>query len=169
MTLVAYAIIHQRDKLKAIGFEQVKPTTLCTDSQSSVDLCRTLRSKENTKHVNFRINFLRECVNNRVIKIVFIKTDLMEADLLTKPLVKDIFKELKYKLFYGFGGNADNISTHFTPMEQVYKEIDLHDALLVGQIRTRFNLIKGNSSKRVCFSDDEDHSGQKHVDDLQLC
>ena len=70
-------------------------------------------------------------------------------------------------MLYGFGGNVENISRHFTPMEQVYREIDLHDAVLVGQIRTRINLIKNNSTKRVHFSDDdEDHSGQKHVDDL---
>jgi hypothetical protein len=74
MTLVACAIIHERDKLKAIDFEQVKPTILYTDSQSSLDLCKTLRYKENTKHINVRINF-RECVNNRIIEIVFIKTD----------------------------------------------------------------------------------------------
>ncbi len=66
----------------------------------------------------------------------------MVADLLTKPLAKDIFNELKYKLFYCFGGNAENIGKHFTPMEQVYREIDFHDAVLVGQIRTRINLIK---------------------------
>jgi hypothetical protein len=79
---------------------------------------------------------------------------------------KDIFNELKYKLLYGFGGNSENIGKHFTPMEQVHREIDLQDAVLVGQIRTRINLIKYNSYKRVHFSDDEDHSGQKHVDDL---
>ena len=167
MTLVACAIIHERDKLKAIGFEQVKPTILYTDSQSSVELCRTLRSKENTKHVNVRINFLRECVNNRIIEIVFFKTDLKVADLLTKPLAKDIFKELKYKLLYGFGGDVNNISRHFTPMEQVYREIDLRDAVLVAQINTRINLIKDKSSKRVRFSDEEEiNSGQKYVDDL---
>jgi hypothetical protein len=167
MTLVTCAIIHERDKLKAIGFEQANPTVLYTDSQSSVDLCRTLRSKENTKHVNVRINFLRECINNRIIEIVFIKTDLMVADLLTKPLAKDIFKELKYKLLYGFGGNVENISRHFTPMEQVYKEIDLRDAVLIGQIRTRVNSIKNNLTKRVRFSDEEEiNSGQKYVDDL---
>ncbi len=57
----------------------------------------------------------------------------------------------------------ENISKHFTPIEQVYKEIALHDAVLVGQIRTRINLIKDKSSKRVRFSDEED---QKHFDDL---
>ncbi len=102
MTLVACAIIHERDKLKAIGFEQVKPTILYTDSQSSVDLCKTLLSKENTKHINVRINFLRECVNNPIIEIVFIKTDLMVTDVLTKPLAKNIFNQLKFKLLYGF-------------------------------------------------------------------
>ncbi len=166
ITLVACAIIHERDKLKAIGFEQVKPTFLYTDSQSSVDWCKTLRFKENTKHVNVRINLLRECVNNRIIEIVFIKTDLMVADLLTKLLATDIFEKLKYKLLCGFGGDAENIGRHFTPMEQVYKEIDLHDTVLVGEIRTRINLIKDNSSKRVHFSDDEDQSDQKYFDNL---
>ena len=47
-------------------------------------------------------------------------------------------------------------------MEQVYREIDLRDAVLVGQINTRINLIKDKSSKRVRFSDEEDiESGQK--------
>ncbi len=92
----------------------------------------------------------------------------MVADLLTKPLAKDIFSKLKYKLLYGFGGNVENISRHFTPMEQIYKEIDLRDAVLVGQINTRINLIKVKSFKRARFNDEEeeDHSGQKYVDDL---
>ena len=51
-------------------------------------------------------------------------------------------------------------------MEQVYREIDLHDAVLVGQIRTRINLLKEKSTKRVHFSDEDDISGQKYVDDL---
>jgi hypothetical protein len=165
MTLCTCAIIYERDKLKAIGFEQVKHTVLYTDSQGSVDLCRT-RSKENTKHVNVRINFLKECVNNRIIEIIFIKTDLIVADLLTKPLAKIIFEQLKFKLLYGFGGNAENIGRHFTPLEQVYKEIDLHDAVLVAQIRTRINLVEDNSSKKVCFNNDEDQNEQKHIDDL---
>ncbi len=90
----------------------------------------------------------------------------MVADLLTKPLAKDILKELKYKLLYGFGGDFENISRHFTPMEQIYKEIDLHDAVLVAPVKIRINLIKDKSTKRVRFSDDEDLSGQKYVDDL---
>ncbi len=69
-------------------------------------------------------------------------------------------------MLYGFGGNAENISRHFTPIEQVYKEIDLHDAVLAAQVKTRINLIKDKSTKRVRFSDHEDLSGQKYVDDL---
>jgi hypothetical protein len=172
MVLVFCAIIHERDKLKAIGFEQTKPTVLYTDSMSSVDLCKTLRSKENTKHINVRVNFLRECVNKRIIEIVFIKTDLMVADILTKPLAKDIFEKLKFKLLYGFGGKVDNISRHFTLMEQVYKELDLHDAVLAGQISTRLNAIRNQVSedesfrKRVRFnlSDHEEH--KNYVGDL---
>jgi hypothetical protein len=59
-------------------------------------------------------------------------------------------------LLYGFGGDVGNISKHFTPMEQVYREIDLRDAVLVAQINARINLIKDKSSKRVRFSDEEE-------------
>ncbi len=49
-------------------------------------------------------------------------------------------------------------------MEQVYREIDLRDAVLIGQINTRINLLKDKSSKRVRFSDEEENnSGQKYV------
>jgi hypothetical protein len=68
----------------------------------------------------------------------------MVADLLTKPLARDILEKLKYKLIYGFGGNVENIVRHFTPMEQAYKEIDLHDAVLAAQVKTRINLVKDN-------------------------
>jgi hypothetical protein len=60
----------------------------------------------------------------------------MLADLITKPLYKDIFEKLKFKLLYGFGGTTENIDRHVTSLERVYKEIDLHDAVLVGQLRT---------------------------------
>ena len=91
----------------------------------------------------------------------------MVADLLTKHLAKTIFNELKFNLLYGFGGDVRNISRHFIPMEQVYREIDLRDAVLVVQIRTRINLLKDKSPKRVRFSDEEEiNSGQKYVDDL---
>ncbi len=54
----------------------------------------------------------------------------------------------------------------FTFLEQVYKEIDLHDAVLVAQLITRMNLVKANSPKRVQFTDTDDQSGQKYIDDL---
>jgi hypothetical protein len=51
-------------------------------------------------------------------------------------------RKVKFKLLYGFGGNAENIGIHFTPIEQVYKEINFHDAVLVSQFRTRINPAK---------------------------
>jgi hypothetical protein len=45
------------------------------------------------------------------------------VDLLAKPLSKDIFEKLEFKLLYGFGGNAENIGRQFTPIEQVCKEL----------------------------------------------
>jgi hypothetical protein len=45
-------------------------------------------------------------------------------------------------------------------MEQVYKEIDLHDAVLVAQLRTRINQAKESPSKKVRFTEDSDQNEQ---------
>ncbi len=69
-------------------------------------------------------------------------------------------------MLYGFGGNGENIDRHFTPIEQVYKEIDLNDTVLVAQLRTCINLVKDNSTKKVRFSIADDQNEQKHIADL---
>jgi hypothetical protein len=45
------------------------------------------------------------------------------------------------------GKSMSCLGRHFTPMEQVYKEIDLHDAVLAAQRRTRIKLAKHNPTK----------------------
>jgi hypothetical protein len=61
-------------------------TTIYTDSKSSIDLLSTLKSNENTKHINVRIYFIRESLNANKIQLKFIGTNDNVADGLTKPL-----------------------------------------------------------------------------------
>jgi hypothetical protein len=46
------------------------------------------------------------------------------------------------------------------------KSIFMMQYLQLNLIKTRINLIKASSFKRVCFDDVEDQSGRKHIDDL---
>jgi hypothetical protein len=114
-------VIHLRDVLKFLGFEQDKPTVIYCDNKSAIDLCKTLKSKDNTKHIQVRINFLRECINCRLAEIKFIPTDLNVADLLTKPLGQQKYVGYTYKLLRGFDKDIGNIMRNYS-MEEIYEE-----------------------------------------------
>jgi len=54
-----------------------------------------------------RINFIRECINNRIIELHFVPTDKNVADLLTKALGFGIFTRHSDILLHGFNGKLD--------------------------------------------------------------
>jgi hypothetical protein len=86
-----------------------EPTILYVDSQSAMMLTETLKQSSKVKHFNLRINYIREQINNRNVKLVYINTKLNVADALTKPLVGATFTEHRRKLLEGFNGNDPTI------------------------------------------------------------
>jgi hypothetical protein len=96
--LTIKSILHVRDLLQFFGHEQFNKTILYTDSKSSIDLLNTLKSKENTRHINVRINYIREAINLGNITLKFIENDNNVADGLTKPLDVKKFSKFKSKL-----------------------------------------------------------------------
>jgi hypothetical protein len=94
-------VLYVRDILKFLGLEQNEPTIIYTDNASALELCKTLKSTENTRHIGMRINFLRQSINRREIDIKFIGTDSNIADILTKPLGNPKFNEFSFKLMNG--------------------------------------------------------------------
>jgi hypothetical protein len=96
--LVIKSVLHVRDLLEFLGEEQKEKTTIYTDSKSSIDLLSTLKSNENTKHINVRIHFIRESLNANKIQLKFIGTNDNVADGLTKPLDGAKYQEFKTKL-----------------------------------------------------------------------
>jgi hypothetical protein len=103
-------IIHVRDILEFLGNKQHDPSIIYVDNLSAIELCKTLKSSSTMKHINIRINFIRECINARIITLVFIPTHLNVADMLTKPLPDETFNLHKQKLMRGFNGDIRSIS-----------------------------------------------------------
>jgi hypothetical protein len=98
-------VVHTRDILEFLGHAQTDPTVIYADNRSMIELCQTLKSTANTRHINLRINYLRECINKRLVRLVFVPTGENVADILTKPLPKTLFEKHREKLLRGFGGN----------------------------------------------------------------
>jgi hypothetical protein len=97
--LVIKSVLHVRDLLSFFGEEQKNKTIIYCDSKSGIDLLNTLKSNENTRHINVRVHFIREALNKNQIQLQFIGTNNNVADGLTKALEGPKFKVFKARLF----------------------------------------------------------------------
>lgn len=70
------------------------PVYIHEDNQSCIRMASTLESKR-TKHIDTRYHFIRDCVNDNKIIILYVPTEKQEADMLTKPLAQTKFKNFR--------------------------------------------------------------------------
>lgn len=61
-------------------------TKVYCDSQSAIQLCKNSVYHGRSKHIDIRYHFSREACATGEIKLEYLKTELMTADILTKPL-----------------------------------------------------------------------------------
>lgn len=64
------------------------PVILCNDNQSAKKLSENCMYHKRSKHIDVRFHFIREAVANNLVKIEYLKTSDMPADMLTKSLCK---------------------------------------------------------------------------------
>jgi hypothetical protein len=98
---VVIKTIVYRKLLEELGCKQMKPTKIFVDSKSSVEICEAFMTTKNTQHINRKIQFIREQINKREIQLIFIRSELNIADILTKPLGNDLFAKHRERLLNG--------------------------------------------------------------------
>jgi hypothetical protein len=90
--------IWAREFLLAQGYDN-SPAILYQDNKSTISLMEKGRStSERTRHINIRFFFVTDRVNAKEIKIEYLPTGDMIADMLTKPLQGDLFRRLRKEL-----------------------------------------------------------------------
>lgn len=82
-----------RQLLKDIGYEQEGPTSIMIDNQSAIALSKNAEFHQRSKHIDVKFHFIRDQVTNGVIIPVYTPTDEQLADVFTKPLSAQKFKE----------------------------------------------------------------------------
>lgn len=97
-------IVFLRDILSFLGFEQSAPTKLYIDIKSAKEICELFKTSHKTSSINMRINYVKQCIDQGLIKLVFIDTKKNVADVLTKPLAEPIFTTHINKLMKRFNG-----------------------------------------------------------------
>jgi hypothetical protein len=88
LVFVRECLIHQ-------GYD-MGPATLYQDNLSTIKLIENGRSNsERTHHINIRYFFVKDRVDGKEVRLQYMSTDDMIADILTKPLQGSKFRELR--------------------------------------------------------------------------
>jgi hypothetical protein len=86
LAVAAQEAVFLRSLLGELGFQQNEPTEVSEDNQSCISLAKNPGNHKRTKHIDVKYHFLRDLVANRVIRLEYVPSEAMVADLLTKHL-----------------------------------------------------------------------------------
>ena len=85
-------IIWLRYLLADMGHPQTEPTVVYEDNESCIQIAEGAGSLQRTKHFTRRLHYTRQASKEGLIEIHHLGTDLMTADVLTKPLPDKDFR-----------------------------------------------------------------------------
>jgi hypothetical protein len=95
----AKEIVWLRQFLSELGYSAESPSVLRMDNQSAISVSENPEHHGRMKHLDLRFHWLRDTVDEGIIKPLFLPTHQMPADILTKPL--DRFKVQKCRELMG--------------------------------------------------------------------
>ena len=65
------------------------------DNQGAIAIAKNPIAHARTKHIDIRYHYIREAVNDGIIEVKYCPTKQMIADVLTKPLPRGQFENLR--------------------------------------------------------------------------
>ena len=81
-----------------LGMGTSNPIDLYVDNRSAIDVAYNPEHHGRMKHVDRRHFYVRELVENHVIRVPFVETTKNYADIFTKPLAAPTFFPLRDKI-----------------------------------------------------------------------
>ncbi|KAH9140653.1 hypothetical protein AeRB84_015124 [Aphanomyces euteiches] len=94
----AKSIVWFTELLVKLRCTRQEPITLFVDNQSAIQVAQRTSAHGRTKHIRLRYHFLKDLVEEDVIRLQYISTDDQIADALTKSLVPARFARLRAML-----------------------------------------------------------------------
>ena len=82
----AKCLVYYRQLLAELGFGPTEPSPLATDSQAAAAVIKSWKTNKNTRHYEYQYHYVRQANQDGMIKMVWIGTGDMTADIFTKPL-----------------------------------------------------------------------------------
>lgn len=97
---VAKDIVWERRMLKALDgpSHTIGPTPTYIDNKAAITIGKNNTSHDSTKHINYRMHYLRDLIATKIIEPIYIATDDNPADIFTKPVNVDKFEKHRKSL-----------------------------------------------------------------------
>jgi hypothetical protein len=93
----AGTLLHVKEFISEQGYSV--DLVIAQDNQSTISLINeNKQGSMRTKHINVRYFWLRERIRNNELKILYVPTGAMFADILTKPLQGSLFQHLLLRI-----------------------------------------------------------------------
>jgi len=74
---------------------EVPPPQLKMDNQSAIALSKNPILHDQSKHIDTKFHYIRECVDGGAVRLAFVSTQGQLADIMTKALWRSKFQELR--------------------------------------------------------------------------
>lgn len=94
-TEAAKQAIWLQDLLSEVTGKEMEKTMILVDNKSAISLAKNPVLHRRSKHIHKRFHFIRECVERNLIDVEHIPGSRQKADILTKALAKNKFKEMR--------------------------------------------------------------------------
>ena len=90
-----------RQLTEELGEYDGKAIEIFEDNQSCIALANENGYRARSKHIDVRYHAVRERITMKEIKLTYCSTDVMIADIFTKPLPKTKFQKMRSHLSFG--------------------------------------------------------------------
>lgn len=105
---LAKEVMFVKQLLESLGFELEYPIIIHVDNVSAIYLAYNHSISQRTKHMDCRMHYVREYVEDNILKVVFVSTDNNVADVFTKNTPEKIFKRHVPKFLAPLPGSDKN-------------------------------------------------------------
>lgn len=83
-----------RDLLIELGYGQNGPTTIQQDNMSALQVYKNgVTRTSKTRHMDLKCAYIKQMVDDNTIMLEYVNTDVILADVYTKPITGGVFKE----------------------------------------------------------------------------
>ena len=100
MSEVVKDVIFLRNILLSIGEKVDYPIMVQVDNTGAIYLGLNRMTGQRTKHIDIRYHFVREYIEEGIVKIVFVSTKENDADIFTKNVTGEIYNNLGSKMMW---------------------------------------------------------------------